>query len=77
MGLTDALSYLDEVQECLDTAGLSETSCIEGIKKADLAVKKCRGDVEVLCNILMKRAQLLFTAVRKTHAHTRKALGIH
>ena len=56
-------SRLEEVQECLDKAGLSESSCIDGIRKADVVVEQCHDDIGLWCSILMKRARLLFTAV--------------
>ena len=55
--------FLDEVQECLDCASFSPASCLEGIVKADEALQHSQGDSGIQCTILMKRAQLLFTAV--------------
>ena len=62
-GLLDMLSFLDEVQECLDCASFSPASCLEGIVKADEALRHSQGDSGIQYTILMKRAQLLFTAV--------------
>ena len=56
-------SFLDEVQECLDCASFSPASCLEGIVKADEALRHSQGDSGIQCTILMKRAQLLFIAV--------------
>ena len=55
--------FLDEVQDCLDCASFSPASCLEGIVKADEALRHSQGDSGIQCTILMKRAQLLFTAV--------------
>ena len=59
------LDYLDQVQDCLEEAGFSESACLEGIQKATAALQQCSsyGDDGVQCTILMNRARLLFTAV--------------
>ena len=61
--LLDIFSYLDKIQECLDLASVSPSSCLDGIAKADEALRQSQGDSGIQCTILMKRAQLLFIAV--------------
>ena len=58
------LGCLDELDNCVDVATVSETDCLVGIAKADRALMQSAGDVDLQCSILMKRAQLLKTVVR-------------
>lgn len=57
------LACLDELDNLLTVASISEADCIAGIRKADRALERCLKDGDVQCAILMKRAQLLKTVV--------------
>ena len=59
----DVYSCLDEVASCLDRANHSLNPCLEGISKADMALKASKGDSDVQCVALVKRAELLLVAV--------------
>lgn len=48
---------------CLDRARNSSKACLNGIAKADLVLKECRGDTDILCIALVRRAELLLIAV--------------
>lgn len=61
--LTDIFGSLDEVQNCLDKAPSNEAACLEGIQRADTALRMCPGDVSLMSPLKMKRAELLFIAV--------------
>ena len=67
ISLTDIFSYLEQIQDCLHRAKTSEQSCLDGIRKADAALKQCEGDTDILCHVLMKRAQLLYISVQKNY----------
>lgn len=57
------IGCLDEVSQCLEGAEESSKACLEGIVKADLALKGSRGDSDIQCVVLVKRTELLFIAV--------------
>ena len=59
----DVMSLVDEVEACLEKAEHSSRACLEGISKADLALKECRGDWDIQCVVLVKRTELLVIAV--------------
>ena len=57
------MSCLDEVESCLERAGRSFKACLEGITKADLALRETKGDSDIQCVVLVKRTELLYIAV--------------
>ena len=57
--IKEELACLDELDNCVAVATVSETDCLAGIGKADRALGQSAKDVDVQCSLLMKRAQLL------------------
>ena len=57
--LIDTLSCLDELDNYVAVAAVSETECLTGIKQADQALLRSARDGDLQCSILMRRAQLL------------------
>ena len=55
----DTLSCLDELDNYVAVAAVSETECLTGIGQADQALLQSAQDGDLQCSILMKRAQLL------------------
>ncbi len=51
------------IEDCLSRAEISETQCLDGVSKADIALDQTQGDPDIECIVLMKRAQLLYIAV--------------
>ena len=57
------MSLVDEVEACLERAEYSSKACLEGIDKADLAVRESRGDRDIQCVVLVMRTDLFYIAV--------------
>ncbi len=57
------VSYLDKVGNCLERARDSPKACLEGIAKASSALRGSKGDSDLQCVALIKRAELLYIAV--------------
>ncbi len=60
----DIFGYIDLIQDCLSKAETSELLCLDGISKADIALRQTKEDPDIQCIVLMKRAELLYIAVR-------------
>ncbi len=63
-GVMDIFGYIDLIQDCLLKAETSESLCLDGISKADIALRQTKEDPDIQCIVLMKRAELLYIAVR-------------
>ena len=63
-GVMDIFGYIDLIQDCLSKAETSESLCLDGISKADIALRQTKEDPDIQCIVLMKRAELLYIAVR-------------
>ena len=61
--LVDVFSYVEMVQDCLDRADSSQKACLEGIIKADLALRQSQSDADIHFIVLVRRAELLLIAV--------------
>ena len=64
--LVDVFSYVELVQDCLDRAESSQKACLEGILKADLALRQSQSDADIHFIVLVRRAELLLIAVSCT-----------
>lgn len=51
------------VEKCLKKAERSGKACLEGILKADEALRESVGDTDIQCVVLVKRTELIFIAV--------------
>ena len=60
----DIFGYIDLIQDCLSKAETSDSLCLDGISKADIALRQTKEDPDIQCIVLMKRAELLYIAVR-------------
>lgn len=63
-GVLDIFGYIELIEECLKVADTNESCCIDGISKANVALQQIKEDPDIQCIVLMKRAELLYTAVR-------------
>ena len=59
----DVFSYVELVQDCLERAEESQRSCLDGILKADLALRHSQSDADIHSIVLVRRAELLLIAV--------------
>ncbi len=75
--IIDVMSLVDEVEACLERAEHSSKACLEGIGKADLALKESRGDWDIQCVVLVRRTELLFIAVSRTLSQWNLTLWDH
>ena len=57
------MGCLDEVEGCLERAPHSSKACLEGITKADLALRESKGDSDIHCVVMVRRTELLYIAV--------------
>ena len=60
----DIFGYIELIQDCLEQAEENESVCLKGILKADIALRQIKEDADIQCIVLMKRAELLYIAVR-------------
>ena len=71
--LVDVFSYVELVQDCLERAELSQKACLEGIIKADLALRQSQSDADIHFIVLVRRAELLLIAVSRVFAFVHEA----
>ena len=57
------VSYLEDVSNCITRAETNPRACIDGIVKAGAVLKESRGDPDIQCVAMVKRAELLYIAV--------------
>lgn len=65
--LVDVFSYVELVQDSLERAESSQKACLEGIIKADLALRQSQSDADIHFIVLVRRAELLLIAVSSVH----------
>lgn len=61
--MVDVFSYVELVTDCLEKAEGSQKACLEGIVKADLALRQSQSDADIHSIVLVRRAELLLIAV--------------